>query len=416
VAIVKFSNAAARVADMTPAVRRGELESLIQALGTEGGTNVESGLRLGYELALEHLQPGTVNRVILCSDGVGNIGETSAKGLLELVKDARTRGIYLNTVGVGMGNHNDAFLEQLADEGDGVCNYVDSDLEARRVFVDGLASALQPIGRDVKIQVEFDPSQIESWRLLGYENRALRTQDFRNDAIDAGEVNAGHQVTALYELVRLPSRSAPLATVRVRYKPPFAVDSGRTDAAAQAEADKALEIERTLAATDALPGFRSGSNGYKRAVLVAQFAEVLRQSVHARGDSLARLIEESRTLESSLGDPDFTEFVALLGKANPLLDERTKHETPRVQVLLDELGRLHYEEATRQRRTELARQAGEPEPAAEGGSNEGREDEVRQRIEELEREVRAELLGASGIDSEPPAALEDLGYGEGKRK
>jgi Ca-activated chloride channel family protein len=410
VALVKFSNSASVVTPMLPATRRGELEQWIQSLPIEGGTNVEAGLRLGYEQALAGLQRHAVNRVVLCSDGVGNIGETSAKGLLELVADARAKGIYLNAVGVGMGNHDDAFLEELADAGDGVCSYVDSDAEAKRVFVDGLASTLQPIARDVKIQVELDPLQVERWRLLGYENRALRAQDFRDDKIDAGEVNAGHQVSALYELVRLPGRSGPLATVRLRYKPPFAIDRGQEGERARAEAEAALEIERTLASASALPGFAAASGGFQRAVLVAQFAEVLRQSVHARRDSLARLLEESRRLEQQLGDPDFTEFVALLGRANPLLDARARQETPRLQQLLDQLGELHYELALRQRERELARKAGEPERAADERRVDGqREHELREAVQRLEDEVRAELQRAHGMA--PARSLEDLGYG-----
>ncbi len=415
VAVVKFSNQAAVVTPMIPAARRGELEGLIQALSIEGGTNVEAGLRLGYEVALQGLAHGAVNRVILCSDGVGNIGETGARGLLEFVKEARLKGIYFNTVGVGMGNHNDAFLEELADKGDGVCNYVDSDAEAKRVFVDGLASALQPIARDVKIQVEFDPLQVESWRLLGYENRVLREQDFKNDKIDAGEVNAGHQVTALYELVRRPSRSGALATVHLRYKPPFAIDQGKEGERARTEAELGLEQDRPLQAATVLPGFAAATNGYQRAVLVAQFAEVLRQSVHARGDAFANLLRESRRLEKALGDPDFSEFVALLERANPLLDARTKEETPLVQQLLDELSGLHHEQALRERKRDLALQAGEPEkPKEEKQADEQVEREAREKIQRLEAEVRAELYRVSGIEQPTPderRELQELGYG-----
>lgn len=423
VAVVKFSNGAAVVTPPLSVARRGELEGLIQALPIEGGTNVEAGLRLGYELAVQNLQRNAVNRVILCSDGVGNIGETSSAGLLALVKDARAKGIYLNTVGVGMGNHNDAFLEQLADQGDGVCNYVDSDAEAKRVFVDGLASALQPIARDVKIQVELDPNQVESWRLLGYENRALENRHFRDDAIDAGEVNAGHQVSALYELVRQPGRSGPLATVRVRYKPPFAIDQGKEGTAAREEAEVALEVERTIGSVEARPSFAGASNGTQRAVLVAQFAEVLRDSVHARRDSLATLVQESRRLEGALDDPDFAEFVALLAKANPLLDARSMQATPKVQGLLDELAMARFElargERMRQLETDAAaspqdleRRLGALVPTrARGGDEETKREELRTRIQRLEAEVGAELGRLyPGVAPETLERLRGLGY------
>jgi Ca-activated chloride channel family protein len=416
VAIVRFSNEASVVTRALPVVRRGELEALIQGLASDGGTNVEAGLRLGYELAQQNLARNTVNRVILCSDGVGNIGETSANGVLALVKDARAQGIYLNTVGVGMGNHNDAFLEQLANQGDGVCNYVDSDAEAKRVFVDGLASALQPVARDVKVQVELDPDQVESWRLLGYENRALENRHFRDDAIDAGEVNAGHQVSALYELVRHPGRSGPLATVRLRYKPPFAIDQGREGRVGKAEAEQALELERTLGSVEARPGFAGTSGGYQRAVLVAQLAEVLRDSVHARGDSLATLVQEARRLAATLDDPDFTEFVALLTKANPLLDARAKQAPPKVQGLLDELALAQFELArgTRMRMLETDAAASEQDLERRLGvlrsgqsGDDARERELRERVQRLEREIEAEV----GLTLEPDVQrLESLGY------
>jgi len=333
--------------------------------------------------------PGAVNRVVLCSDGVGNIGETEAKALLARVEEARAKGVYLNTVGVGMGNHDDAFLEELADKGDGVCNYVDDDAEAKRVFVDGLARAFQPVARDVKLQVEFDAAQVERWRLLGYENRALRSEDFRNDAVDAGEVNAGHQVTALYELVRNPG-SGPVATARVRYKPPFALDEGRTGERAAAESEVARELERVVRGGDVLPGFAAGSPGFRRAVLAAQFAEVLRASEHARGDSFARLLQEAKAVESLLDDADFREFLELLALANPLLDARAKSETPRVQELSDRLARLQYEEALAARKRELAAEAGAA-PRAETEADESALNRA-QEIERLEAELREELL------------------------
>ena len=398
VALVSFAQEARVVSDMVAARNRGPLEIALEGMGPEGGTNVEAGLVKGYELAAANLARNAVNRVVLFSDGVGNIGQTKADEIAALVKENRAKGIYLNVFGVGMGNHDDAFLEQFADKGDGLCQYVDSLEEAQRALVDGLAKSFQPIARDVKIQVEFDPAQVESWRQLGYENRALRDEDFRKDEIDAGEVNAGHQVTALYEIVRVPRSAGPFATARVRYKLPFAVDRGDDGARAAAEAEQALEIARSIGGENVLGSFHASTGGYRRATLVAELAELLRNSVHARGDSLERLIEESKRLERELGDPEFGEFLGLVQRARPLIEARDARATPRLVQLTDELCRLHYEVGRRER----ARETVEPEV----------ERSTREEIEHLENAVREELGRLHGQTLDPALleALDELGY------
>jgi len=412
VAIVVFSNTARIVTERLSAANRGVLEDQVLAIPIEGGTNAEAGLVQGYELAERGLAPNSVNRVVLFSDGVANIGELDQKRILETVQTRRARGIYLNTFGVGMGNHDDRFLEQLADAGDGQCSYLDSLEEAKRQLVDGIAQSFQPIARDVKVQVEFDPSQVESWRQLGYENRALRTEDFRDDAIDAGEVNAGHQVTVLYELVRTSMDGGPLATVRLRYKPPFAIDRGAVDRGDESErrraaAETALEIERSIRASEALPGFQSASRGYRRSVLVAEFAEVLRRSVHARSDDFARLLEQAHSLSRETADPEIVELVGLLERANPLLDQRAKEDTPKLQVLMDELARQAYEAGQRERKREEL----EPEERAR----------IEREVQRLEGELRAEVNRIQGVtpemleqlqplDEQTRRALEGIGY------
>jgi len=180
--------------------------------------------------------------------------------------------------------------------------------------VENFTGALVPIARDVKIQVEFDPKQVSSYRLLGYENRAIADKDFRNDAVDAGEVGAGHQVTALYELEPASSVSSelPLATVRVRYKEPHGQVAGE-------EAEIASEIERSMAVSALASDYRATTPGYRRAVLVAQFAEFLRRSVHARGDSFDQLLAEAQALAPESDDADFTELVQLLERSRALI-------------------------------------------------------------------------------------------------
>lgn len=384
VAMVAFSNEARLVSPMVSAASRGGFENGLLALSPGGGTNVAAGLELGYELAASALTPGAVNRVVLLSDGVGNVGATDQQTILGRVARYREQGIYLNAIGVGMGNHNDAFLEQLADHGDGVCHYVDRFAEARRVFVDELVGTLQPIARDVKVQVEFDPEQVERYRLLGYENRAVADKDFRNDAVDAGEVNAGHQVVALYELVRRPGADsdAPLATARLRWKPPFAIDRGADGAAARREAEQASEKEASIRPREARVGYDVASFGYRRDVLVAQFAEVLRRSVHARGDSYAELLERTRALASERSDPRTSELRDLVERAARLVDEQRLGRLDDLERAIDELCRLHYLEGRRQQLEE---------PGAGHDADLSRDtDELQRRLEERIRELLRE--------------------------
>ena len=315
ISIVTFSADSRLILPMTSAGQRGLIESAIDPLQPDGGTNTEAGLRMGYEQALAVQAKHTINRVVLLTDGVANIGITDPNVLVSTVERQRKAGIYLNTIGVGMNNHNDHLLEQLADKGDGLCNYVDDAAEVKKVLVDDLLKTLVPIARDAKVQVEFDPAQVESYRLLGYENRAIADQDFRNDKVDAGEINSGHQITALYEIVRTASASdAPLAKVQVRFKPPH------KDGIAGAASEEASEISSPVFARNGTARFEQASYGYRRAVLSAQFAEFLRRSVHARGDSLDQLIADVQKLTGERNDAETAELADMVVKSRALLD------------------------------------------------------------------------------------------------
>jgi Ca-activated chloride channel family protein len=314
ISLVKFSSDAALILPMTSARHKDLIESAIHPLQPEGSTNTEAGLRMGYEQALAALTPRANNRVVLLTDGVANVGLTDPNALVAMVERQRQAGIYLNTVGVGMNNVNDNLLEQLANKGDGLCNYVDDEQEVRRALVENFTGAFQVIARDVKVQVEFDPAQVERYRLLGYENRAIADADFRNDKVDAGEIGAGHQVVALYEVVRRNvTGDGPLATVRLRWKQPFQVGVPENEQPA------VQEIAHNVLAKSAAAAYAATSPGYRRSVLVAQFAEFLRRSVHARTDSLDRLIDEARKLAGELRDKDFDEFVDMLTRSHELV-------------------------------------------------------------------------------------------------
>ena len=347
IGLVVFADDARVILPMTSAGQRGLIELAIEQMQPEGSTNAEAGLRFGYELAAADLSAHRNHRVVLFSDGVANTGETDQVRILESVRRQSQAGIYLNTIGVGMNNHNDVFLEQLADGGDGICDYVDDAAAAQRAIVERFSGAFQPIASDVKIQVEFDPLQVSRYRLLGYENRAIADRDFRNDAVDAGEVGSGHQVVALYELERASggASEAPLAQVRLRWLPPKS--SGMT------ETRVARELSSDVRASEALADYHSASPGFRLSTLVAQYAEFLRRSTHARGDSYDLLSQESERLARELSSPEVVEFAGLVrGAARLILEaatvrgelERVLDEYRRCQILERE---LEYSQAKR---------------------------------------------------------------------
>jgi len=268
IAIVAYGSEARVVLEPTSLEDKRVIEDAVDGLAPSGSTNAEQGLRLGYEVAERQYGSDAINRVILCSDGVANVGETSAEGILKTIDEyANTKNITLTTVGFGMGNYNDAMMEQLADQGDGVYAYVDSFTEARRLFVENVAGTLQTIAKDAKIQVEFDPEAVDRYRLLGYENRDMRDEDFRDDETDAGEVGAGHSVTALYEVKLVsPESRGRLGTARIRY-----VDESTKR---QEEWTVPLRTEGEL------------SDELRFLAAVAEYAEILRGSYWAKEGSI----------------------------------------------------------------------------------------------------------------------------------
>ena len=217
VGIVVYGSHGRLVLPHTGIEQRGKILSAINALRPDGSTNAEEGLRIGYDLAWRNASVNHINRVILCSDGVANVGHTGPDEILKVIRTYVNKGITLSTVGFGMGNYNDVLMEQLADTGDGSYAYVDTLTEAKRIFVENLTGTLQLIAKDAKIQVDFNSEVVSRFRLLGYENRRLDHEQFRDDTVDAGEVGSGHQVTALYEVKLHQAATGKLATVSIRY-------------------------------------------------------------------------------------------------------------------------------------------------------------------------------------------------------
>lgn len=327
VAIVAFNAEAREALAPTSAAQRGMVQAAMEPLSPGGGTNAALGLQLGYEVAARGLAADRTSRVVLLSDGIANTGETDQERILASVQAELQRGVHLNTIGVGLEQNGDAFLEQLADRGDGVCDYAQDDASLERALVERFAGAFVPVADDVKIQVEFDPEQVVRWRQLGYENRAIADADFRNDAVDAGEIGSGHQVTALFEVELaqgLVFDGGPLATARLRWKEPKV---GGVDNSQRSATERSLDV----LAYDAVDSPRATSGGYRRAAVAARFAELLRRSVHARADRAEDLVRaaEALLLDPMIGrDVDTVELVELIRRAAELGLQPAQEENP----------------------------------------------------------------------------------------
>ena len=217
VAIVTYAGTAGTALEPTPASEKAKIKAVIEGLGAGGSTAGAEGIRQAYTLAGQHFDPKGVNRVILTTDGDFNVGITNQDELKGYIERERGKGVFLSVLGFGMGNYNDAMMQTLAQNGNGTAAYIDTVNEARKTLVDEATSTLFPIAKDVKIQVEFNPRTVAEYRLIGYETRMLKREDFDNDKVDAGDVGSGQTVTALYEVVPV---GGPRANGDLRYAPP----------------------------------------------------------------------------------------------------------------------------------------------------------------------------------------------------
>jgi Ca-activated chloride channel family protein len=286
---------------------KAQILDAIRNLESGGSTNAEEGLKMGYQMATQAFTQGATNRVILCSDGVANVGATGPEGILKTIVENRRKGITLSSLGFGMGNMNDHLMEQLGDKGDGHYAYIDTLDEARRMFVDNLTGALEVVGRDVKIQIDFNKQVVKSYRLIGYVNRDVRDEDFRNDAVDGGEIGAGHSATALYEVKLHDNAVGAIANVKLRFK--------------QDEEGEAHEIHKEMMTRDLAASWAYASPGLRLAANVAEFAEILGKSFYAKGATLNPVYEDLKSLAPTWQDEKVDELVELIKKAKELAKE-----------------------------------------------------------------------------------------------
>lgn len=301
VGIVAYTDTAWVVLPPTSARHIDEIEEAIYSLYPMASTNAEAGLILGYREANKAYISDGINRVVLCSDGVANVGNTGPDSIWASISDYASEGITLTSVGVGMGNYNDVLMEQLADQGDGFYAYVDSFEEAKRLFVYDLVSTLQVIALDAKIQVVFNPDVVSRYRLIGFENRAIADEDFRNNQVDAAEIGAGHAVTALYEIKLYPGARGEIATVQLRWQNP--------------DTYRAEEESETFDTRDLENSFYRAAPYFQLDVLVAEFGEILRDSYWAEGSRLKDLLPYADDLLDQLENQEVVEFVELLEEA-----------------------------------------------------------------------------------------------------
>jgi Ca-activated chloride channel family protein len=303
VAIVAYAGSAGLVLPSTSGADKPRIYEALESLDAGGSTAGGAGIVLAYDVAKQNFIQEGVNRVILATDGDFNVGVADGEELTQLIEEKRKDDIELSVIGVGEGNRKDAKMELLADKGNGNYSYVDSLLEARKVFVDQIGGTLVTIAKDVKLQLDFDPKQVASYRLIGYENRMLEDKDFDDDAKDAGELGSGHTVTAMYEIVPAPGASrGAVATLKLRYKPPHAWLSRLMSVRVNDDGRSAWEA----------------SDDLKFAASVAELGMLLRDSPHKGDSNFDDALQLAKTSRGADLEGYRAEFVKIVDQARAL--------------------------------------------------------------------------------------------------
>jgi Ca-activated chloride channel homolog len=325
IALVVYAGASGVVLEPTPGDQKVRILAALDRLDASGSTNGAAGIELAYAMAQQGFLRDGINRVLLATDGDFNVGKVNFEQLKDLVEQRRKSGVALSTLGFGTGNYNDHLMEQLADAGDGNYTYVDGLMEARRALGQMRAATLLTIARDVKVQVEFNPAAVAEYRLIGYENRALAREDFANDQVDAGDIGAGHSVTALYEIAlrgsggeRVPAlrygaqgaveaNPAELAHLRLRYKRP--------------RSDTSELIERPIRRGEILPSMAAASDSLRFAAAVAAFGQMLRGGRYTGGygyEDVLRLARGARGDDATGWKGEFVQLVEMAHGLGPV--------------------------------------------------------------------------------------------------
>lgn len=291
VAIVVYAGNSGLVLPSTPGDRKGEIIAALDRLEAGGSTNGAQGIQLAYQIAQQNFIQGGTNRVVLATDGDFNVGLTSEADLVRLIEEKRQGGVFLSVLGFGTGNYNDSMMEKLADKGNGNYAYIDTAAEARKALGEQVAGTLATIAKDVKIQVEFNPRTVAGYRLIGYENRLLADRDFNDDRKDAGEIGAGHTVTALYEIVPTGQKVENPGVDELKYQQPAqgeqvaqGADELLTVKLRYKEPDSDESKPLNVGVPDSGASYRNASANFKFSAAVAEFGLLLRDSRY-KGES-----------------------------------------------------------------------------------------------------------------------------------
>jgi len=323
ISLVVYAGASGVVLEPVKGNERAKIQRALEGLTAGGSTNGAAGIRLAYQLAEDNFIKKGINRVIIATDGDFNVGTVNFEALVDLIEEKRKSGISLTTLGFGTGNYNDRLMEQLADAGNGNYAYIDTLNEAQKVLVDEMGSTLQTIAKDVKIQIEFNPALVAEYRLIGYENRALQREDFNNDKVDAGDIGAGHTVTALYEIALTDGKGQrldplrygggektasrfgkELAMLRLRYKQP---DEGSSRL-----------IENPLYITDIETSLQKTSDRFRFSAAVAGFGQLLRGGKYVDNLDYQAVLELARNARSTDKFGYRGEFIQMVSLADSL--------------------------------------------------------------------------------------------------
>lgn len=308
VAIVVYANAEGIVLNSTSGTEKAKIKAALSDLSSGGSTAGSAGISLAYQVAQDNFIAGGNNRVILATDGDFNVGPSTDDELVSLIENKRDEGIFLSILGFGMGNYKDSKMEKLADNGNGNYAYIDNRDEAKKVFITEMSGTLYTIAKDVKLQIQFNPNYVESYRLIGYENRILRDEDFDNDEKDAGDMGAGHSVTALYEIIPASkARNQSIMDIKFRYKHP--------------EADNSLLLQKNT--IDAGKNWANASNNLRFAASVASFGMTLRDSKFKGNTSFDKIKSWATAAKGTDLDGYRAEFIQLIEQAAKLSSDET---------------------------------------------------------------------------------------------